>query len=145
MTEFYGNSTEILAYSDSPGMAAANMDRCWLLRLPEVHRHVNGLRYIFDHRYWCFAILNHGYAESLKNNDDIETFIKKFSKRKVMPGKKFGFFKLSEDERKIWVMLLSQKDFVKENFGKLPFTAGRHSEICRNWDEHLKQIPYGKE
>lgn len=105
----------------------------------------NGLRYIFDHRYWCFAIMNHEYSESLKNKDDIETFIKDFSIRKLMPRRKFGFIKLSKEERKLWAMLLSQQDFIQQNFGAKPYSNARHKEVCRNWDEHLKQRPYGED
>jgi len=89
----------------------------------------NGLKYLFDHKYWCFAVMNHEYLESLKRNETVETFIIHFSKHKVMPRKKLGIFKLSEDERKIWVMLLSQQDFIMENFGQKPYSRVLHKEM----------------
>ena len=103
----------------------------------------NGFRFLLDYKFWAFAILNHDYFESLDREEDYDKFVRYFSRKKLMPRRKGMFLRMREKERKLLVMLLSQEDFVKENFGKLPYTADRHSEICRNWDEHLKQIPYG--
>lgn len=105
----------------------------------------NGFRFLLDYKFWAFAILNHDYFESLDREEDYDKFVRYFSRKKLMPRRKGMFLRMREKERKLLVMLLSQEDFVKENFGKLPYTADRHSEICRNWDEHLKQIPYGEE
>lgn len=105
----------------------------------------NGFRFLFDYKYWSFAILNHEYNISLDRDEDYSKFVVYFSKKQLMPRTKGVIQRMREKERKILVMLLSQENFVKENFGKLPYTADRHSEICRNWDEHLKQIPYVKQ
>lgn len=105
----------------------------------------NGFRFLFDYKYWSFAILNHEYNISLDRDEDYSKFAVYFSKKQLMPRTKGVVQRMREKERKILVMLLSQEDFVKENFGKLPYTSQLHKVICLNWDEHLKQIPYGED
>ena len=105
----------------------------------------NVFRFLFDYKYWSFAVLNHEYSISLDRDEDYRKFAIYFSKKQLMPRTKGVIQRMREKERKILVMLLSQEDFVKDNFGELPYTADRHFEICRKWDEHMKQIPYGED
>lgn len=105
----------------------------------------NGLRYMFDYKYWSFAVLNHNFAEAKDKGISVQDFILDFNKRILLPKQKGIITRMRESERQLLVMLLSQEDFLTDNFGTKPYTAALHKEICRNWDEHLKCRPYGEE
>lgn len=66
----------------------------------------NVFRFLFDYKYWSFAVLNHEYSISLDRDEDYRKFAIYFSKKQLMPRTKGVIQRMREKERKILVMHL---------------------------------------
>lgn len=96
----------------------------------------NGLRYIFDYKYWCYSILNHWYTLSKQKGQSVDDFIVDFTKHFLMPHQKGLFTRMREKQRRLLVGTLSQEEFFTANFGSKPYTSKRHNQVCKRWEEY---------
>lgn len=104
----------------------------------------NGLKFVFDRKYWALAVLNHEYAEH-KAEMTLDDFILHFATHFLMPPPKGVMMRMRNPERRFLVMIVSQNDFLADNFGQMPYSTSLHNAICTRWEERLKQMSYGEE
>lgn len=104
----------------------------------------NILSFTFNHRYWCFAVLNYHFSLSKKSGESVDMFITDFTAKYLMPRKRNAIQKLRESERKLLIQVLSNQDFIVQNFGQMPFSLNRYQNIEKSWEQEIRRIADGK-
>ena len=104
----------------------------------------NILSFTFNHRYWCFAVLNYHFSLSKKSGESVDMFITDFTAKYLMPRKRNAIQKLRESERKLLIQVLSNQDFIVLNFGQMPFSLNRYQNIEKSWEQEIRRIADGK-
>lgn len=99
----------------------------------------NALHFIFNHKYWCIAVLNYHYYISKKEGVAIETFIISFTDKYLLPRKRNTIQRLRECERKLLIHFLSNQAFIIREFGKMPFTLSRYHDIEKAWELEIQE------
>lgn len=104
----------------------------------------NALHFMFNHKYWCFAALNHHFSLSWKEGTPIEAFIISFTERYLIPRKRNVIQRLRESERILLIQVLSNQEFIAREFGQMPFTLKRYHDIRKAWEQESRRADYGK-
>lgn len=104
----------------------------------------NALHFIFDYKYWCFAVLNYHFFLSRKEGKAVGDFIISFTAQYLMPRKRNVIQRLRESERILLIEVLSNQKFIAREFGQMPFTLKRYHDIQKAWEQESRRADYGK-
>ena len=104
----------------------------------------NALHFVFDYKYWCFAVLNYNFSLSRKEGKAVDAFIISFTAKYLMPRKRNVIQRLRENERKLLIQVLSNQEFILREFGQIPFTLKRYRDTQKAWEQETRRYGDGK-
>lgn len=101
----------------------------------QVTRTWNVRRFYGDRRYWAMSILNFRYREKKAEGLSGREFVRFFNSYYLAKGFWGMWRKLSDEERRTFVEILSNPRFIEENLGVKIYTLEKHQQVIASWEK----------
>ena len=107
----------------------------WIISCKQLTGTFSVRKFVFDRKYWALAVLN--WQNRLKRAEGVSTsdFIIWFNVHYLSKGFRSRWKILKSEERRLFVEILSNPEFIEENLGLDKYTVTEHNRILADWEE----------
>lgn len=96
---------------------------------------VNIVRFYGDDTYWTFAIINYEYLRFVNEGHNLDDFVAYIYGGYIYGTSFFNKILVTGTRKQMLAALLEHMDFIKENFGEIPYTTGLNNAIVSKYNE----------
>jgi len=104
----------------------------------QVTRTFDVFHFVFDYRYWCFAVLNYRYRKATSSRMNTHAFIKQFTQDFIIRKNLKRILPMNETERILLICMLSNVEFIEKYFGMGKFGLFEYKSLWQEWIQYSR-------
>lgn len=91
-------------------------------------------QFFLDPTYWCFATVNYEFSNYENAKDRMPEFVEYFLSSYLFGTTIFHRILVTEQKKQLLSLMLNNPDFIKENFGIMPYNTKANNTLVTKWN-----------